>query len=72
MALIVWRPDGLLMATVCMFVLKWATPNFEQVSEAAGWKADGGNTSASLQFEMARREASARPRTNASSMFYLK
>lgn len=29
------------MAMVCVFVLKWATLNFEQVSEAAGWRQTG-------------------------------
>lgn len=26
---------------VCVFVLKWATLNFKQVSEAAGWRQTG-------------------------------
>lgn len=62
------------MAMVCVFVLKWATLNFEQVSEAAGWRQTGkhvciGSVLNGLERE---REASASQRTNASSMFYLK
>lgn len=30
-----------MMATVCVLVLKWATLNSEQVSEAAGWRQTG-------------------------------
>lgn len=62
------------MATVCVFVLKWATLNFEQVSEAAGWRQTGKHVCVSsvLNGLEREREASASQRTNASSMFYLK
>lgn len=62
------------MAMVCVFVLKWATLNFEQVSEAAGWRQTGKHVCVSsvLNGLEREREASASQRTNASSMFYLK
>lgn len=40
-ALIVRFPDGLWWPQRCVFVLKWATLNLEQVSEAAGWRQTG-------------------------------